>query len=390
MKKVCFVIQRYGIEVNGGAELLCRQIAEQLRSIYDIEIITTKAIDYISWRNEYTNDIDYVNGIKVYRYGVEKERDIESFASLNSTFVPKILGNKKREMSWIIEQGPYCPQLIDKIKDSYEKNEYTAYVFFTYLYYTTIEGLPLVSDKAILLPTAHDEPYLNMSILKDVFCKPRFIIYNTEVEMELVQAKFKNIDVKGIIGGVGVDVPASVDCNYVKETYHIDNYIVYVGRVDTSKLCDILISFFIEYKKQNRTDLKLLLVGKVALDIPERNDIITLGFVSDKEKFDIIAGAEALVLPSRYESLSMVVLEAMTLKVPVLVNGECPVLKRHCVNSNGGLYYTGYAEFEGMLNYILTYPDVACAMGKNGAKYVEENYQWDKIKNKLGNLIESI
>ena len=52
-EKIAFVNQRYGLEVNGGSELLCRQMAEKLSEIYDVEVITTCALDYVSWENHY-------------------------------------------------------------------------------------------------------------------------------------------------------------------------------------------------------------------------------------------------------------------------------------------------------------------------------------------------
>jgi glycosyltransferase involved in cell wall biosynthesis len=145
-----------------------------------------------------------------------------------------------------------------------------------------------------------------------------------------------------------------------------------------------------EYKKRNKNNLKLVLMGKAVCDIPKSKDIISLGFVSDEDKFDGIKGAKALILPSKFESLSISVLEAMTLSIPVIVNGICDVLKGHCVKSNGGLYYKNYFEFEGCVNFMLTHTNEYASMCANARKYVEDYFQWDDIMRKFDKIIERV
>ena len=151
-----------------------------------------------------------------------------------------------------------------------------------------------------------------------------------------------------------------------------------------------MFKYFIEYKKRVKSDLKLVLMGKEVVPVPKHEDIISMGFVSDEDKFDGIQGAKALILPSKYESLSISVLEAMTLSVPVIVNGICDVLKGHCVKSNAGLYYRNYYEFETCLEYLLEHPAEYEIMCKNAARYVKDNFQWPDIMAKFDRLIEYV
>lgn len=387
-KKVCFIIQRYGLEVNGGAELHCRQFAEHLSAACDVDIMTTKAIDNITWKNEYANDVDDVNGITVYRFPVVRERNLKTFNKLNDTFQTKILGNRKKELDFIKKQGPYCPQLVKEIKK--RKDQYDVFIFYTYLYYTTILGIKAVKGKAILVPTAHDEPFIKMSILQDVFRQVKALFYNTEMERKIVESIYQNGNIKNDIGGIGITVESSVNPREFKEKHKLGRYIIYVGRIEKGKLCQELFRAFGQYKRDYPSDLQLVLIGKSSLPIPKTADIISLGFVSDEEKFDAIAGAMALVLPSQFESLSMVVLEAMKLRVPVLVNGKCAVTKEHCLKSNGGLYYDDYLEFEECLEYLSKNSDVRKQMGENGKNYVESQYSWDRMQRKLEGLIKYV
>ena len=386
--RVCFVVQRYGIEVNGGAELQCRQLAERLMAYADVEILTTKAIKYTTWEDEYQNDLDIINGVPVRRFSVKKIRDVEKFSGMAARFDDPIMLTIEEEKDWIEEQGPKVPQLLAYIKK--HKADYDVFFFFTYLYYQSVFGLPEVKEKAIFIPDAHDEPFLRMRIIQNVFRSPKAILFNTSEECRLVHRKFYNHAIRYEIGGVGVDVPEKVDAEAFKKKYSLENYIVYIGRIDLGKNCHELFRDFIAFKEKYPSDLKLVLMGKEIIDIPQRDDLVSLGFVSDEDKFNGIAGAKLLVLPSRFESLSMVVLEAFSLDRPVLVNGNCEVLKGHCIKSNAGFYYYNSEEFQEMLFYLVEHEQSANLMGCNGHKYVDENYQWDVIMKKMMSLIHYV
>lgn len=386
--KICFVVQRYGLEVNGGAELQCRQMAEHILKYCDVTILTTKAIDYMTWKDEYTADEEEINGVRVLRFGVDQPRDISYFNEVNKKFEETLHTTPEQEQEWVDAQGPLASKLIDYIRE--QRDEYDVFVFFTYLYYQTVMGVPLVKDKAIVIPEAHDEPFLRMKIYDNVFRGPKAFFFNTEEERRLVHKKYYNHYIRDDLGGVGIEIPETVSGRAFKEKYGLTDYIVYVGRIDEGKNCPALFSDFIQYKKEHPSDLKLVLMGKEVIPVPKHEDIVSLGFVSDEDKFNGIAGSQLLVLPSRFESLSMVVLEAFYLDVPVLVNGECEVLKAHCQKSDGGLYYIGSEEFEAMLSYLMTHPDERALMGKNGHCYAEEKYHWDSVVGRLHDLIRYV
>lgn len=389
-RKLAFVVQRYGLEVNGGAELLSRQLVEHLTDRYDIEVLTTKAIEYTTWKNEYTADEEVINDVKVKRFGVEKPRDLNKFGKLSGKVIGNPAHTMEQEDEWFDMQGPLVPELIQYIED--HANDYEAFIFMTYLYYTTVKGLPRVKDKAILISTAHDEPPIYLKTFEKLFQMPKAFFYLTVEEKKFVERKFNNAHIinNGGFGGSGVEVPEHIDSEKFKKEHNIPNYMVYAGRIDEAKGCKELFDYFLRYKQENQNDLKLVMMGKPVIPIPKSADIISLGFVSEQEKFDVMSGAKFLIMPSPFESLSIVVLEAMTLSVPVLVNGRCDVLKGHCVRSNGGLYYKSYYEFEGCTNYILEHRRTAEIMGKNGQAYVKDNYTWDKIVNRFSDIVEKV
>ena len=387
-KKILFVVQRYGLEVNGGAELHCRQLAERLKDEYDVSVLTTCAIDYVTWKNEYKEGIEHINGVKVIRKKVDFERNQKKFNKISAK-----LNNEKDNINlgieWQEAQGPHSSELIKYLEDY--KDDYDVIIFLTYLYYTTYFGLKVAPEKSILIPTAHDEPPIYYSIFNETFNLPKAILYSTTTERDFVNKRFKNDYIESDIVGLGVDINENAQDIDLEKTFDIkDDYVVYIGRIDESKGCKEMFEYFLEYKKIYNSNLKLVLAGKSAMEIPRNKDIVTLGFVSEDEKVNLIRKSKLLILPSKFESLSLSTLEAMYLKVPVLLNGKCEVLKQHAILSNGGLYYENKWEFIETLDYLIRNSKIAERMGENGRKYVNENYKWDVIIKKLKETIKYI
>ncbi len=388
MKRIALVNQRYGLEVNGGSEYYTRLIAERLTAHYQVDVITTKALDYTTWENHYPADEEMIGGVRVLRFPVAAPR-AKDFNRYNETYLagPRDLA---KEETWFEKQGPYCPAAIDYIRT--HKNDYDAFIFVTYLYYLTVKGLPEVADKAIFIPTAHEEPYIHFQTFETLFRQPKAYIFLTEEEQALVQGLFHTEAIPCDVLGTGVDIPVEPNPTEFREKFGVtDDYLIYVGRMDEGKNCPELFRYFLEYKGRHpESRLKLVLMGKAACPIPRHGDIVNLGFVSEEDKFHGIAGAKALVLPSKFESLSISVLEAMSLSVPVIVNGACAVLKGHCTKSNAGLYYQNYFEFEGIVDYLLTHPTAYAAMCQNARAYIDQYYTWDVIMRRFEKVVEQL
>ena len=384
--RIAIVNQRYGLEVNGGSEYYTRMLAEKLSPCYQIDILTTKAKSYSLWKNEYPADEETIHGVTVKRFEVTQPRKVWTQKITGKLITFFRLNTEKISGKWAEAQGPVCPDLIQYIERNRER--YDWFLFVTYLYYPTVAGLPLVKDKAILIPTAHDEFCIYFKVYERLFHMPRKMIYLTDEEKEFVQEQFHNEDIPSVVAAVGVDIPEKVDADRFRGKYGIQgDYVIYVGRVDESKGCAEMINFFRRYIEETRDDgLQLVIIGQKFMEISDHPQIRYLGFVSEEDKFDGIKGSKALWLPSQFESLSIAVLEAMSLHRPVVVNGRCEVLKGHCEKSGGGVWYTDYEEFAaGMGRLYSGEYETLCG---NALRYVEKNYTWDVVIKKIRGLLE--
>jgi len=386
--KMAFVVQRYGLEINGGAELHCRWVAEHMKKYAEVEVLTTKAVDYLTWKDYYTRDMETVNGIRVRRFPVTRPRNPERFGRVQD----RLLRHEHREadeLRWLDEEGPRTPGLIQYLKDG--AGIYDYLFFFSYRYYHSYWGIKAVPRQSILVPTAERDPVVGLQIFQDLFRTPRAIIYNSIEEQKMINDVSRNERVPGDVVGVGTEIPGRYSGEAFRRKHSLPGpYILYLGRIDENKGCHRLFDYFVRFKRDSGSGVKLVLAGSTVMQIPSHPDILYLGFMGDEEKFDALDGAELLVMPSFYESLSMVTLEAWAVRRPVLANALCDVLKGQCLRSNGGLFYETYPEFREALSLLLNSPRLRRTLGENGRRYFEDNYTWEVIENKYLALLSRL
>jgi glycosyltransferase involved in cell wall biosynthesis len=385
-KRVAFVVQRCGLEVNGGAEHHCLQIAQRMAAHWQTEVLTTCALDYTSWENWYPAGVEQIGGTLVRRFSVDQPRDAESFNRLSSKLHSRQSQTSLEEQEdWMRAQGPISTPLFEYLKT--EKDSYDAFIFFGYLYATTYFGLPLVAEKSYLAPLAHDEWPIYFKMWDPLFSLLNKLIFNSEMEREFLRRRFSHLRLAGPVIGVGIEHPGNVDPDRFRQTYGIDGpFLLYVGRIDQSKGCDEMLDYFVRWQDEYQTLEKLVLAGSEVMTIPFHDNIIHLGFLADSEKWDAMAACDWLLMPSYYESLSMAVLEGWSVGRPALVNGRCDVLVNHCRMSNGGVWYLSYDEWASALTSVDA--PSKTILGQQGMRYVEDNYSWPRIENEYKALLQ--
>jgi glycosyltransferase involved in cell wall biosynthesis len=426
--KIALIVQRYGTEVLGGSEHLCRLMAERLATLHEVDVLTTCARDYVTWKNEYQEGSDRIRGVTVRRFANARTRDLDSF-NRYSEWIYSNEHTRADEMEWLKQQGPWCPPLVDYLRRN--QQQYDVLVFFTYLYAPTVLGLEVNPGKSVVVSTAHDEPAIRLEIFKDVFSRPAALCYLTDSERRFVQAVFPDRPLIEDVVGVGIDIPPQQPYPRMPAVPEEDAVaqgegerdqpapaeedvpnefpshlltrgavfrrrhrlygpiVLFGGRIDPGKGCEELIEYFSSYVKEGG-EAMLALMGVKLMSLPEEPFIRFAGLLSDRERVQALEASTVVVCPSPYESLSLVALEAMAVGTPVLANARSTVLVEHCINGNGGLYYADRDEFVECLKLLVGDARLRAALGRSGRDYVRRNYRWDVVLGKYDRIFAKV
>jgi glycosyltransferase involved in cell wall biosynthesis len=386
--KVALVVHRYGLEVGGGAETLARLIAELLNDDVELTVVTTCALDYVTWADHYPPGEVEVNGVRVVRFPVTRPRDVLKFDRMSARAYEQP-HDLELGREWMELQGPLAPELTEHLAGA--GAQYDAVVFMTYLYATTAFGLPLVADRSVLVPTVHDEPPLRLRIFDEVFAKARALVFSTPEEQELAGRRFGVQPERCHLIGVGVDEPPPTDPKRFAAAHGIKRpYALYVGRLDASKGVGTLVEDHRAYRDASPNVLDLVLVGRGKLHARGTRWLHVTGFVSEQEKHDALAGAAVVVVPSPYESLSLSLLDAWSHGRPTLANAESPVLVGQSRRSGGGLWYRDGAEYTAMVDLLARALPLSRAIGRQGRRHALVNYSWSRVRERWLDVLQHV
>ena len=410
--KIACVVHRFGADIAGGSEGHCRLIAEHLAARHDVTILTTCAKDHITWRNHYPAGESFIaagaavapkpgtgeggpvapkpgtgeGGLRVIRFAVARERDMRRFMDL-SDLIAADRATLDEQEQWFRENGPDAPGLLDHLRQ--HGAEYDRVLFWAYRYAGSYFGLPLVADRAVLVPTAEEDPLIHADVLDAFFARPKGFLFLTPEEETLVAALAPSGRPSAIIGS-GLDpAPDRVDRAPLERLQLSDPFVLYLGRIDPNKGCGALLRHFTRWAETN-TGVRLVMAGPASMAIPDHPQIRPLGFVDDATREALLNAAAALIMPSPYESLSMVLLEAWNHGLPALVNARCKVLRGQVERANGGLYYGNAVEFGAALDYLLAHAEVARQLGGQGRAYVDREYRWPVVIEKIEALLRAV
>lgn len=386
MRLAC-VVHRFGAEIAGGSEGHCRVIAERLAEQHDVTILTTTAKDHVSWRNEYPAGESTLGRLRVRRFPVVRQRVIREFADISEVVFS---GDAPADVQteWFRMNGPEAPDLLAYLRQ--HGHDFDRILFWSFRYYQSFFGVPLVAERAVLLPTAEEDPAIRIGLLDHYFSQPAGLVYLTPEEQVLVERRITGRVPPSCIIGSGLEPASPHDPGGLATVGVQAPYVLYLGRIDPNKGCETLLRFYTRWADRTGSPVPLVMAGPANMPIPDHRSVRPLGYVSAAVREALLAQATLLVVPSPFESLSMVLLEAWNHAVPALVNARCKVLEGQAHRAGGALAYRNYDQFAVSLSRLLDQPAVARELGASGRDYVERTYRWPHVMQTLETFLASV
>lgn len=384
--KIACVVQRYGADIAGGSEAHCREVAERLAVAHDVTVLTTTARDYVTWANAVPAGAARERGVRVIRFPVARTRRLAQFADLSDRVFDRAASHDD-QVAWFRENGPDAPALLDHLRT--HGAGYDLVLFWTFRYAPSYFGLPLVAGRAVLVPTAEEDAALDLDVLQEFLGRPAGFIFLTPEEQAFVSARAGRRLEPATVIGMGLEPAPPVEGDVLGPLDLPSHFLLYLGRIDRNKGCQTLFDYFREYAAE-RPDAHLVLAGPATLPVPAHPRIRALGYVSDAVRNALLARADALVVPSPYESLSIVLLEAWNRGVPALVNTHCSVLQGQVRRANGGLHFRTAREFAEGADLLLGSDVLRTTLGRQGLAYVEREYRWPTVLGRVEALLAEV
>lgn len=377
---IAFVPPRYGADVLGGAEAVLREMAAGLQKRgYPVEILTTCARDHFTWANELPAGQSVVDGVPVRRFPTVYSNNRRERDQLEAAIVAGDTITMEQQQRWI--NGLFrVPDLFHHLLD--HGSRYNALVFAPYLFWTTYACSQIFPERTALWACLHDEPFARLPIFQPLFSGLGEVWFQSQPEVDLAQAIFGHLPPRYQLTGCGVVVPTSYDAAAFRRRHGIfERFVLYAGRREGAKGWETFLEQFARATARSRLPFWLVTFGGGEVNAPPEiaDRVIDLGFISDDEKGDAFAAAEACIQPSRLEAFSRTIMEAWLAGTLVIGNGAGPVVAYHCERSGAGLVYDDEYELEQCLAFLADSPDTAAQIAAAGREYVLQNYTWDHV-----------
>jgi glycosyltransferase involved in cell wall biosynthesis len=389
-RRIAFVSPRYGEGVVGGAEAVVREAARGFaRRGYEVEVLTTTAVDHYSWADELPAGESVEDGVLVRRFRTRQGHDLARWAALQHRVAAGERLGRREELEWA--NGRFqVPDLYYFLAE--HAADYAAVVFAPYLFWSTLYCAPLAGERAVLMPCLHDEPYAYLRIVYELLAGAGAVWFLSEPE-HLLGHRLAPLPPRHAVVGAAVEVPARYDPDGFRERHGLERpFVLYAGRREDGKGWGALVRAFAAAVVRHRLpfDLVTMGVGEVLVGGPLAHRVVDLGYVPSAEAPDAFAAAEALVQPSANESFSRTVMEAWLAGTPVVANAGSEVVSWHCERSGGGLTYEDDVELGECLAFVAEAPKLARALARRGRSYVLEHYTWPAVLDRMERSLEEM
>jgi glycosyltransferase involved in cell wall biosynthesis len=379
---VAIVTPRFGPEVVGGSEAVMREIALGLSGRgHRVEMLSTTAVDHQSWTSVLRPGVTTEEGIVVRRFETVPDHT-RAGAELTARIMRGGPITVDEQVSWL--SYPFrVPDLFMYLLA--HGGDYDTIVFSPYLFWTTTVCMPLVADRAVVVPCLHNEPYAHLEVIRPVLRDPASVWFLSEPEHQLAH-HLGPVAARHVVTGAGVDVPASYDPGGFRSRHGITRpYLLFAGRREAGKGWDWLLSRYEAALEVDDPGIDLVAIGAGEVDVPAglTGRVIDLGFLDVAERDNAFAAAAASVQPSVMESFSRTVLESWLAGTPVLARADSEVVVWHCERSGGGRVFDDGEQLSRLLRWLTDAPSEAAAAAAAGRHYVLDNYTWDAVLDRI-------
>ena len=382
--KLAFIAPRFAEGGTvGGAETLLKALAERCATAgCEVHFLTTCATNHFTWENTVPPGTRQVNGLTVHFFPVNADRDIERFLRVQQSIDAGARVSDEDELAWIRHSVNSEP-LLQHLRD--EGAGYDRIVIGPYLFGVTWFASQVHPRKTLLVPCLHDEVFAYLRIMKQMFLSVRGFMFNTAPEMELARRLYGVPENRCAVVGLGMDSFDADPASFARRKGLTAPYVIYSGRREPLKGTPLLCAYLDVFRARTGRDIKAVFTGSGQIDAPDelRPHILDVGFVSEEEKREAMAGAVAFIHPSVNESLGIVLLEAWLARTPSLVHERSAVLSDQCRRSGGGLWFKTYPEFEEELLRLLDDPALRARLGDSGRRYVQDIYSWPAVEARM-------
>lgn len=387
---IAFVSPRFAEGATvGGAETLLRELARQAQAAgRRVTFLATCAVNHFTWANERPAGCAQREGLEVRSFPVDEDRDAGTFLRIQSTISSGAPVSASDQRLWM-KHSVNSRALIEHLEQ--EGDRYDRIVLGPYLFGLVFHAAQVHPHKSLLVPCLHDEPFAYQAVMREMFDAVAGCLFNTEPEQNLARRLFQLPEDYGRVVGMGLDpfdppgqAPAGLQGLGAP-------YVLYCGRREPLKGTPLILDYMETFRERTGTDLKVVFTGSGPVEPSPAlaPHVVDLGFVSEDDKQAAMAGATAFIHPSVNESLGIVLLESWLARTPALVHAAGEVLTWQCRSSGGGLWFRNYPEFEEELLLLCRQPELRKAMGEAGRAYVELQYAWPAVRQRLLDALDT-
>ncbi|MDY0144588.1 MAG: glycosyltransferase family 4 protein [Kiritimatiellia bacterium] len=382
-ERLAFVCPRFAGEgAVGGAETLLKNLATHAAACgYAVDFLTTCAQSHYTWENTLPPGRKSIDGMGVHFFPVD-ERDTAEFLRLQQAIDRGRAITPDEELRWL--RNGVCSSALMEYLDQYAA-DYRAIITGPYLFGLAWFAAMAHRARTLVVPCLHDEPFARLACMRRLFTETAGCLFNSQAERELAGELFEIPDAKAHIVGMGLD-PFEVDPGAFAKRHGLTApYVLYAGRREPLKGTPLLCDYMASFRERTGRDVKLVFTGSGTIDAPATlwPHILDVGFVSEQEKHEAMAGAVAFIHPSVNESFGIVLLEAFLAGTPGLVHANSRVLVSQCRAANAGLWFRHYPDFEAQLLFLLDHPEARAELGQRGRDFVTREYAWPAIEQKF-------